>query len=57
MDLGACPESHMERLKIGYPAPKEKGRSDPRFIQFQQGYESIISKILVQISMARNVSR
>lgn len=39
MDLGACPKSHMERLKTDYLTAKEKEPSDPRFAQFQQEYE------------------
>ena len=42
MDLGACPKSHMERLKVEYQQAKEQNPSDPVFARFQAEYENNI---------------
>ncbi|KAH8116814.1 hypothetical protein DFH11DRAFT_1577664 [Phellopilus nigrolimitatus] len=42
MDLGACPKSHMERLKTDFTQAKEANPTDPVFSRFQAEYESNI---------------
>lgn len=42
MDLGACPKSHMERLKTEFTAAREANPSDPIFQKIQNEYESNI---------------
>lgn len=42
MDLGACPKSHMERLKTEFQQAKEANPSDPIFARFQAEYEANI---------------
>ncbi|KAI5116341.1 hypothetical protein M0805_009177 [Coniferiporia weirii] len=42
MDLGACPKSHMERLKTEFLQAREANPADPHFSRFQSEYESNI---------------
>jgi hypothetical protein len=42
MDLGACPKSHMERLKTDYNTARETNPNDPIFASFQREYEGNI---------------
>lgn len=42
IDLGACPKSHMERLKTDFQQAREQNPSDPVFARFQQEYEANI---------------
>jgi hypothetical protein len=42
MDLGACPKSHMERLKTEFTAAREASPNDPTFDRFQREYEANI---------------
>ena len=42
MDLGACPKSHMERLKTEFQQAREANPSDPIFARFQAEYEANI---------------
>jgi hypothetical protein len=42
MDLGACPKSHMDRLKTDFLKAKEENPSDPDFARFQTEYEANI---------------
>ena len=42
MDLGACPKSHMERLKTEFQKDKAENPDDPDFARFQAEYEANI---------------
>ena len=42
MDLGACPKSHMDRLKTEFNQAKEANPNDPIFTRFQNEYENNI---------------
>ena len=42
IDLGACPKSHMERMKTEVTQAREEKPSDPVFARFQAEYESNI---------------
>ena len=42
MDLGACPKSHMERLKTEFQKDKLENPDDPDFARFQAEYEANI---------------
>ena len=42
MDLGACPKSHMERLKTDFNTAKQENPNDPDFARFQAEYEANI---------------
>jgi hypothetical protein len=42
MDLGACPKSHTDRLKVEFNEARRNNPDDPRFQRFQAEYESNI---------------